>query len=78
MKELKPLVNLIAARKVKGWTQEELAKRAKLSRSMLSNIERGEYSPSLAVAYRIAKALGATIEQLFFKFNARKTSEKSA
>jgi putative transcriptional regulator len=72
MKELRPLANLVKARKEKGWTQEALAKKAKVSRPMLSNIERGDVSPSLANAYRIAKALDSTIEHIFFRNNARK------
>ena len=76
MKELKPLVNLIEARKARNWTQDVLAKKAKCSRSLLSNIERGAVVPSLSVAFRIAKVLDSTIEHLFFNRNARKTSEK--
>lgn len=75
MKELKPLIKLTEARKSKGWTQDDLARKAKLSRSMLSNIERGAVIPSLPVAYRISRALDRSIEELFFNRNARKTSK---
>lgn len=37
--------NLIIARKMKGWTQEELAKSVGISRAYLANIERGEHDP---------------------------------
>lgn len=75
MSELKPLVKLVKARKDKGWTQEQLAKKVKISRPLLSNIERGAALPSLENAYRIAKALDSTIEQIFFNRNARKLSK---
>jgi Predicted transcriptional regulators len=78
MKENKPLKKLIQARKGMGLNQEEFAKRAKISRPMLSHIERGASLPSLPVAYRIAKAANKSIEELFFDKNARKMSIKGA
>ena len=78
MQELRPLVSLVKARKGLGLNQEEFAKRAKLSRPMLSHIERGASIPSLPVAYRIAKAANMTIEEIFFARNARKMSIKGA
>lgn len=77
MKELKPLINLSNARKQKDLTQDQLAKKAKLSRQMLSNIERGYSLPSLPVAYRIAKVLGSTMEHIFFNRNAQKMSKSA-
>jgi len=78
MKELKPNSALINARKELGLNQEEFAKRAKLSRPMLSHIERGASTPSLPVAYRIAKAANKSIEEIFFVRNARKMSVRGA
>lgn len=71
MKELKPLVNLVNRRKALSMTQEQLAKKAKISRAMLSNIERGEAGASLQSAYRLARALDTTMEHLFFNQKAR-------
>lgn len=71
-KELKPLPNLINSRIEKGLTQEKLAKKAKVSRPLLCNIERGYALPSLPVAYRIAKALDKPMEHLFFNKNVQK------
>lgn len=47
-------------RKMRGYTQAELARRAKISTSYLSRIERGNYtkSVSLAVVLTIAQVLG--------------------
>ena len=47
-----------------AWTLEELAAASQVSRSMLSQIERGEANPTLAVAFRIARALGRTLDEL--------------
>lgn len=78
MSKFKPRKRLIDAREKLGLTQEQFAKKIKLSRPMLSHIERGASLPSLPVAYRIAKTLDEPIEYIFFNCNARKTSEKSA
>ena len=46
-------------------TQEELAKRAKVSRGYLAAIEAGhKKNPSLAVLQRLAKALGVPLTEL--------------
>ncbi|GIO03430.1 hypothetical protein J5TS2_40980 [Brevibacillus halotolerans] len=76
MKKLIPLENLIKTRLGLKLTQDELAKKADLSRAMLSNIERGYALPSLPVAYRISKVLKKPIEYIFFNDNARKMSVK--
>lgn len=78
MQELKPLVALVKARKGLGLNQEEFAKRAKMSRPMLSNVERGAALPSLDVAYRIAKVANLSIEEIFFARKAQKMSRKGA
>ena len=48
-------------------SQEELAKRANISRPHLSNIETGEAQPTIDVAIRIADALGKPVGDIFFK-----------
>ncbi|MFE1631283.1 helix-turn-helix transcriptional regulator [Brevibacillus reuszeri] len=72
MKKLIPRSNLINSRKNIGMTQDDLAAKAKLSRGMLSNIERGYTLPSLPVAYRISRVLKKSIEHLFFEGDAQK------
>lgn len=47
-----------------GWTLDELAERSGVSRSMLSQIERGRANPTVGIAVRIAAALGAPIGDL--------------
>ena len=48
-----------------GLTQEELAKKVGVRRETIVFLEKGRYNPSLFLAFRIAKILQATIEQLF-------------
>ncbi|MEK3717970.1 helix-turn-helix domain-containing protein [Paenibacillus sp. FSL R7-0333] len=76
-KDLKPLPNLIKARNEIGYTQEQLAKKSKVSRPLLCNIERGYALPSLPVAYRIAKVLKKPIEHLFFNDNVQKLNKSA-
>lgn len=51
-------------RKQRGWTLEQLATASGVSRSMLSQIERGSANPTLAVAYRIAQAFDMSLADL--------------
>lgn len=52
-------------RRQKGFTVEWLAKETGIHKGHLSRIERGEKSPSLATLEAIARALGASMAQLF-------------
>jgi transcriptional regulator with XRE-family HTH domain len=42
----------------KGWSQEELAFRAKVDRSYISQLETGVYSASVTMLGKLSKALG--------------------
>jgi putative transcriptional regulator len=46
-------------------TQEDLARRVGVRRETIVFLEKGNYNPSLRLAYEVAKALGSTIEELF-------------
>ncbi len=46
-------------------TQEELAKRVGVRRETIVFLEKGKYNPSLKLAYKVAKVLNASIEELF-------------
>jgi putative transcriptional regulator len=46
-------------------TQEELANLVGVRRETIVFLEKGKYNPSLNLAYRIAKVLHTTIEELF-------------
>src|SRR3954468_11487519 len=51
-------------RKKKGWTLDELSAACGVSRSMLSEIERGNANPTLAVTWRIAQAFAMSLGEL--------------
>ncbi|HEY8486548.1 MAG TPA: substrate-binding domain-containing protein [Limnochordales bacterium] len=52
-------------RERRGLSQQELARAAGVSRQTVSYVETGVYLPSVAVAVRMARALGVTVEELF-------------
>lgn len=52
-------------RKQAGISQEELAFRASIDRTYISQIERGIGNPSLLVIFKIAQALKAPLTSLF-------------
>ena len=52
-------------RKEKGYSQEELAARAELDRTYMTSVECGKRNISIVNLYRIAQALGITLEELF-------------
>jgi transcriptional regulator with XRE-family HTH domain len=53
-----------ALRDAMGWSLRDLAERSGVSAPMLSQVERGETSPTLAVAAKIATGLELTLSQL--------------
>jgi transcriptional regulator with XRE-family HTH domain len=53
-----------ALREGLGWSLRDLAERSGVSAPMLSQVERGETSPTLAVAERIARGLDLSLSQL--------------
>ena len=60
-----PRLKLVETRKTFGFTQEELAKKAKISRAYLANIETGKHTPSLEVAKKLSLILNETVDELF-------------
>src|SRR5882672_10634038 len=48
----------------RGWTLDDLAQRAGVSKAMLSKLERCEASPTAALLGRISGALGMTLSAL--------------
>jgi len=53
-----------AARKAKGWTQEQLAAEVDLSRTSITNIERGRQKLFLDTLWTIAGRLGVPVTKL--------------
>ena len=48
-----------------GVNQQELGKLVGVSRQTISQIERGDYSPSVTIALRLAKVCNTTVENIF-------------
>jgi putative transcriptional regulator len=46
-------------------TQDQLAKQAGVTRHTIMALEAGKYFPSLLLAFRIARAFGVPVEQVF-------------
>jgi len=46
-------------------TQEELANRAGCTRQTIIALEQGKYVPSIELAFRIARAFGVKLEEVF-------------
>ncbi len=46
-------------------TQQQLADKAGVTRQTIIAIEAGKYSPSLTLAFRIARTFGVSVEQVF-------------
>jgi DNA-binding XRE family transcriptional regulator len=54
-----------ARRQERGWSQQELAERAGVSRQLVGAVESGRHAPNVAAALAIARVLGLTVEELF-------------
>ena len=63
MKNLK----LKAARAAKDLSQDELAKLCNVSRQTISAIEKGDYNPTINLCIAICRALGKTLDELFWE-----------
>ena len=51
-------------RKQKGWSQEELAEKAKLDPKSIVQIENSKRNPTLKTLQKIASALGISVSKL--------------
>jgi putative transcriptional regulator len=66
MKPRHETVNLVRRHRVMvGMTQEELARRVGVTRQTILSIEKGKYTPSVALALRLAQVLEVRVETLF-------------
>ena len=61
-----PLYNQLKEYRSKlGINQPDFGKMAGVSRQTISQIERGDYSPSVSLALKIAKVCDAKVEDIF-------------
>ena len=60
-------LRLKAARAAKDLSQEQLAALCNVSRQTISAIEKGDYNPTINLCLAICKALGKTLDELFWE-----------
>ncbi len=61
-----PLNNKLKEYRAKlGVNQQEMGKLVQVSRQTISQIERGDYSPSVTLALKIAKVCKVRVEDIF-------------
>ena len=61
-----PLKNYLKEHRARlGVNQQEMGKLAGVSRQTISQIERGDYSPSVTLALKLAKLCNVTVEDIF-------------
>lgn len=61
-----PLTNRLKEHRARlGINQQQLGQMAGVSRQTISQIERGDYSPSVTLALKLAKICGGTVEDIF-------------
>ena len=56
-----------AARAAKGLSQEQLASMIGVSRQTINAIEKGDYNPTVKLCMAICRALGTTLDDLFWE-----------
>ena len=49
----------------KDWTQAQLATTIGVSRQAVIAVENGKYDPALPLAFKISRAFGKTVEEVF-------------
>ena len=66
MKPRHDIRNLVRRHRLMGGlTQQELADRVGVTRQTILSIEKGKYTPSVALALSIAQVFGVSVETLF-------------
>jgi putative transcriptional regulator len=61
--EVKNRLRLLRAER--GWSQQELAERAGVSRQTINSIEAERYDLSLPLAFKLGKVFGLAVESMF-------------
>ena len=60
-----------AARAAFDLSQDELAKKINVTRQTISAVENGDYNPTINLCIAICKALGKTLDELFWEEEAK-------
>jgi len=58
---------LKSARAARDMTQKDLAEAVGVSRQTINAIEKGEYNPTINLCRAICRALGKTLDELFWE-----------
>jgi len=66
---------LKSARAAQDMTQKDLAEAVGVSRQTINAIEKGEYNPTINLCRAICRALGKTLDELFWEEET--TNEKT-
>ncbi len=66
---------LKSARAARDMTQKDLAETVGVSRQTINAIEKGEYNPTINLCRAICRALGKTLDELFWEEET--TNEKT-
>lgn len=56
-----------SARAAMDWSQQQLADAVGVSRQTINAIEKGEYNPTIRLCIAICRALGKTLDELFWE-----------
>ena len=59
-----------------GVNQQDFGKMTGVSRQTISLIERGDYSPSVTLALKIAKVLNVSVEDVFYLTGGKNDEKK--
>ncbi|WP_418666361.1 helix-turn-helix transcriptional regulator [Allofournierella sp.] len=68
-------LSLKSARAARDMTQKDLAEAVGVSRQTINAIEKGEYNPTINLCRAICRALGKTLDELFWEEET--TNEKT-
>lgn len=60
-------LRLKSARAAMDWSQQQLAEAVGVSRQTINAIEKGDYNPTINLCIAICKALGKTLDELFWE-----------
>ena len=55
-----------------GYTQEDLAKKANVTRQTIIALEKGSYTPSLELAFKLSDLFQVPIEEIFYRTEDKK------
>lgn len=60
-----------SARAALDLSQDELAKKVNVTRQTISAVESGDYNPTINLCIEICKALGKTLDELFWEEDSK-------